>query len=153
MRRPGKLYVRTGPLPDNTAIQDYDVGTVIFCLAGTPSEVMGSVYVDYTIKLTVPQPYNYNQLTALSVQQSLPVPQPVSNIWNYQTSQTYRPYNDTRETAELIVDPVNNTVHYQGADFTQQIFNYDIHLAGDVSSGIVDSVVTALETVKPEAFA
>lgn len=55
LRRNGKLYVRTGSLPSNTAIQDYDVGTFIFATAGSPGEtIIGSIYVNYTIKLFTP---------------------------------------------------------------------------------------------------
>lgn len=51
MRKNGKMFVRNGPLPANTAIQDYDVGTFIFAAAGTAEVVIGSIYITYKIRL------------------------------------------------------------------------------------------------------
>lgn len=108
VRRPGKLFVRSGSLPSNTAIQDYDVGTFIFAAAGTPAEIVGSVYVNYDLILSVPQPYQFDALSALSIDQTIPVPLPVTNLFDYQTSNTYQSYNLARTSADLVVNRLSN---------------------------------------------
>jgi len=82
MRKTGRLFTRSGALPDHTAIQDYDVGSLLYVVAGTPTGAIGSLYVNYTIKFTVPQAFDGSLLANNSLAAELTeYPNSVSNCF------------------------------------------------------------------------
>lgn len=64
----GTRYVRRGDVVGNT-LNTYDNGKFLICQQGTPSQLLGDLYVDYTIELSLPHivTHNSNLYTAQSV--------------------------------------------------------------------------------------
>lgn len=56
LRKRGCLYVRTGPVASSD-LKTYDLGNLIVCTSGQANtNIIGELWVDYTIRLRVPQP-------------------------------------------------------------------------------------------------
>lgn len=67
LRQDSKLYIRPGSLPTGTTIQNYDIGTLLYAVQGTTSQVVGNLFVEYTIALFVPCPYESSAISENSI--------------------------------------------------------------------------------------
>lgn len=89
------MRIRVGTLPANTAIQDYDIGSLILVASGTPVQNIGNLYVNYRVILTVPQPnLNLNPSAVSLARQFLgdSSANTVSNLWTYTTDPAFAEY-------------------------------------------------------------
>lgn len=48
-------YIRSTPLGTNLDIKTYDVGTFQYAVGGTPGEILGELWIEYDVYLSIPQ--------------------------------------------------------------------------------------------------
>lgn len=67
LRQDSRLYIRAGSVPAGSTIQNYDSGTLLYAVQGTTSQVVGNLFVEYTIALFVPCPYESTAISENSI--------------------------------------------------------------------------------------
>jgi hypothetical protein len=56
LRNKGTLFTRPGAIPANSDLKTYDLGNFFLCVSGfAGSAVCGELFVDYAVRLTLPQ--------------------------------------------------------------------------------------------------